>query len=200
MKFSSAVSLILHPLLVPIAGVFILLTSGGWMVLLPGEAKRYVYLVVALTTIILPLSIMPLLKSRRIISGYLMETREERKIPLLIASFFYLMGAFVLQKAGAPVMLTLYLNGSSLILLTCALINWRWKISIYLAALGGITGMVLALSVRWMINLQLIIGILFSLSGIAAFARLKLDRHTPAQVYAGYLIGFAVNFLLIRLI
>jgi hypothetical protein len=182
------------------AGIAILLTLGGWLVLLPSEAKRYVFLVVALTTIILPLSVLPVLKSRRVITSYMMPTREERKIPLLLVSFFHLMGAFILQKADAPVILTLYLNGNSMILLACALINWKRKISVFLAAWGGITGMVLALTIKWMINLQLIIGILFILSGIAAFARLRLEKHTPAEVYAGYLTGFAVNFLLIFLI
>jgi membrane-associated phospholipid phosphatase len=38
--------------------------------------------------------------------------------------------------------------------------------------------------------LFLITGVL--LSGFVGFARLKLKAHEPMQIYAGYLIGFAV--------
>jgi hypothetical protein len=30
------------------------------------------------------------------------------------------------------------------------------------------------------------------ISGIAGFARLKLEEHRPSEIYAGYLLGFSV--------
>ena len=115
-------------------------------------------------------------------------------------ALLYLVGAFILQKVDAPIIISLFLNGSSMIVLTVAIVNWRWKVSAHMAGIGGVTGMVLAISLRWMLNEQIIVALLFLASGLIGYARLQNDDHTPAQVYTGYLIGFCINFLLIRLI
>jgi membrane-associated phospholipid phosphatase len=60
--------------------------------------------------------------------------------------------------------------------------------------------MVLAISMRWMLNEQLIIAILFLVAGLTGYARLKDNDHSPGQVYAGYLVGITINFLLVRLV
>ena len=184
----------------PLAGVFILLTYGGWLNMIPVEGKKYIYLIVALTTLVLPMVMMPILLRAKIITSYLLADKNERRIPLLIIALLYLTGAFILQKFDAPVILSLFLNGSSMVVLAVAIFNWRWKISNHMAGIGGVTGMVLAISMRWMLNEQLILAILFLVAGFTGYARLKEDDHTPAQVYAGYLLGLIINFLLIRLI
>jgi membrane-associated phospholipid phosphatase len=184
----------------PLVGVFILLTYGGWLNLIPLEGKRYIYVVVALTTLILPLALMPVLLWTKIISSYMLTDKNERRIPLLMMALLYLLGAFILQKVDAPVILSLFLNGSSMVVLTVAIFNWQWKISNHMAGIGGLTGMVLAISIRWMLNEQIILAILFLVAGLTGYARLKEDDHTPGQVYAGYLLGLSINFLLIRLI
>lgn len=184
----------------PLVGVFILLTYGGWLNLIPVEGKEFIYLVVALTTLVLPLAIMPILLKTKVITSYLLTDKNERRIPLLLVALLYLIGAFLLQKLDAPVILSLFLNGSSMVILAVAIFNWRWKISNHMAGIGGVTGMVLAISLRWMINEQLIIAILFLVAGLTGYARLKDDDHTPAQVYVGYLLGLSINFILIRLI
>lgn len=200
MRLSRIISVVFHPVIMPLAGVFILLTYGGWLSLIPSDGKRYIYLVVALTTMVLPLAMMPILLWTKIISSYLLSEKEERRIPLLLMAMLYLIGAFTLQKVDAPVILSLFLNGSSMVVLAVAIFNWKWKISNHMAALGGVTGMVLAISLRWMLNQQLIIAILFLVAGVTGYARLKEDDHSPAQVYIGYLLGFVINFLLIRMI
>jgi hypothetical protein len=45
-----------------------------------------------------------------------------------------------------------------------------------------------------------VVGILFLIAGVIGFARLSEDDHTPGQIYAGYLMGLIMNFLLIWLI
>jgi hypothetical protein len=200
MRLSSIISILFHPVVMPLAGVFILLNWGGWLNMIPPEGKRYILLVVAVTTLLLPLAMMPLLMRFKIISDYRLSEISERRVPLLIMALLYMAGAYILQKADAPVILSLFLNGSSMVVLTVAIINWRWKISTHLAGIGGVTGMVLAISLRWMLNEQLILAILFLMAGLAGYARLRNDEHTPGQVYTGYLVGFVINFFLIRLI
>lgn len=200
MRPAKIISVVFHPVVMPLVGVFILLTYGGWLNLIPVEGKEFIYLVVALTTLVLPLAIMPILLKTKVITSYLLTDKNERRIPLLLVALLYLIGAFLLQKLDAPVILSLFLNGSSMVILAVAIFNWRWKISNHMAGIGGVTGMVLAISLRWMINEQLIIAILFLVAGLTGYARLKDDDHTPAQVYVGYLLGLSINFILIRLI
>lgn len=200
MQPSRIISILFHPLLMPMAGVFILLTYGGWLNMLPAHGKSYIYLVIGFTTIFMPLAVMPILVKTKVINNYLLTDKNERRIPLLMVALFYLTGAFVLQKVDAPVILSLFLNGSSMVVLTVAIVNWRWKISIHMAGVGAVTGMVLAISMRWMLNEQVIIAILFLIAGLLGYARLKDSDHSPAQVYIGYLIGLTINFMLIRLI
>ncbi len=168
--------------------------------MLPTEGKLYIYLVVGIATLILPILLMPILIRTKTITSYLLKEQTERRIPFLIIALLYLIGAFVLQRLDAPIIISLFLNGSSMVVLMVAIVNWRWKVSAHMAGIGGVTGMVLAISFRWMLDEQLIIAALFLVAGLIGYARLRNDDHTPGQVYVGYLIGFFINFVLIRMI
>ena len=200
MRPAKIISVLFHPVFMPLAGIFILLSYGGWLSMLPTASKTTIYLIVLVTTLILPVSIMPVLLRTKVITNYRLTDKTERRIPLLLIALLYLIGAFSLQRVDAPVILSLFLNGSSMVVLAVAIFNWRWKISIHMAGIGGLTGMVLAITMRWMLNEQRIIAILFLVAGLTGYARLKDDDHSPAQVYVGYLLGLGINFLLIRLI
>ena len=197
MRPAKIISVLFHPVFMPLAGIFILLSYGGWLSMLPTASKTTIYLIVLVTTLILPVAIMPFLLRTKVITNYRLTDKTERRIPLLLIALLYLIGAFSLQRVDAPVILSLFLNGSSMVVLAVAIFNWRWKISIHMAGIGGLTGMVLAITMRWMLNEQRIIAILFLVAGLTGYARLKDDDHSPAQVYVGYLLGLGINFLLI---
>jgi hypothetical protein len=193
-------SYLFHPLIITMTGAIILLRAVNWMGMLPMDTRLYIYLVFFISTLLLPLAILAILKSKNIISDFFMPTPEERKIPLLLSSFLYLAGAFVLQKIHTPLIFPLFLNSSSVVILLCALFSWKWKISYHMASIGGLIGLVLAISLKWMFDFRLILGALIFISGVIAWARLKEDSHTPAQVYAGFGLGFTIVFLIIRFI
>lgn len=81
--------------------------------------------------------------------------------------------------------------------LVCALISIKWKISLHMSAMGALAGTLLAVAFRFNINLQLFLSLVFLGGGLAGWARLRLNAHTPAQVYAGYLGGVALAFFMI---
>jgi len=193
-------SYLAHPIIMPVVGIIILLRAINWMGMIPFETRLYTYLIVFVSTLLLPLLSLPLLKSKNIISDYFMPTAEERKIPLLLTSFFFLLGAFVLQKIHAPLIFPLFINSSSVVILFCALISWKWKISTHMAGIAGLVGLILGISMKWMVDLRLILAVLILVSGITGWARLKMGAHTPAQVYAGFGLGFTIVFLIVRFI
>ena len=193
-------SYLMHPIIMPVVGIIILLRAIDWMGMIPFETRLYTYLIVFVSTLLLPLFSLPLLKAKNIISDYFMPTAEERKIPLLLTSFFFLVGAFVLQKIHTPMIFPLFINSASVVILLCALISWKWKISTHMAGIAGLVGLIMGISLKWMIDLRLILAALILMSGITAWARLKMDSHTPAQVYAGFGLGFTIVFLIVRFI
>jgi membrane-associated phospholipid phosphatase len=46
------------------------------------------------------------------------------------------------------------------------------------------------------IDMRFILITVLIFSGLVAYARLKLNAHTPSQVYTGFLLGFLVELLL----
>ena len=194
MRLARILSVVLHPIFMPVAGVIILLTAGGWLAILSPAAKRYIFLITLITTVVIPLLVMPILKSRKLITDYQLTERSERRIPLLMVAFLYLVGAWILQKAQAPLIFALFLDASALVILACTVVNWKWKISTHMAGLGGLTAMVMVVGLKWMLGIEVLIGCLFLAAGLAGYARLRLHEHTPAQVYAGYLVGFGIIF------
>lgn len=200
MRFTRLINIFFHPILIPLYSVFILFHSGSWMSTLNREAKIYVYLVTLSTTIVLPLVSLYVLKTWKWISDYQVSVQQERRIPLMLYSLFALVGAFILQKVSAPLTLALIFNGISIVLLLCALISYKWNISIYMVFMGVLVGLILAIGLQWMLDIRLWLMVAFVASALVAFVRLRDQRHHPAQVYAGFGLGFISLFLLIFLI
>jgi hypothetical protein len=50
MRLARILSFIFHPVFMPMAGIFILLTFGGWMSMMPAVAKTYIYFVTVITS------------------------------------------------------------------------------------------------------------------------------------------------------
>lgn len=200
MKIARLISYILHPVFIPFIGIVILFQSGSWLSLLNPEAKRYVYLVSFMATVLVPLVSVYFLKQIGWISGLMMPDPKERRIPLMLVSFFTLAGAYILQRVSAPVIFPLFLNGVSITLLICALISSMWKISTHMVGIGGLIGLILGISMKWMLDLRLILSLLIIGASLIAYSRLKLKAHNQYQIYSGLLLGFISIFLLIRLI
>jgi hypothetical protein len=57
---------------------------------------------------------------------------------------------------------------------------------------GGLTGLILILSLKFNSNLMFFLITSILMSGLIGFARLKLEEHSPAQIYTGYLMGIVV--------
>jgi membrane-associated phospholipid phosphatase len=69
------------------------------------------------------------------------------------------------------------------------IISMFWKISIHMAGIGGITALIIILSVVYRTDMTLLLCIALLLSGIIASIRLALKAHSPAQLLAGYIVG-----------
>lgn len=194
------ISLLFHPFLMPLYGVIILFTGGTWLSTINTQAKYYTFLVTITTTLVLPLVSLYVLKLKKWISDFSISDQKERRIPLMLQSFFALLAAFILQRVSAPLILALYFNGISMFLLICAALSAKWNISTHLAGIGGLIGLLLAVSLQWMLDMRLILSILIILASVISASRIASKNHNPAQVYAGLALGFTTIFLLVYLV
>lgn len=189
MNFSRIISGVAHPMLMPLISVFVIFHSGTYLDFTPHQLVRVIYMIVAISTILLPLSILPLLKNQNIISDMGLEKREERLIPLFLTILFYFLGYYMLLKFPITRIIAHVQLAAVISIFIVTLISLKWKISLHMAGIGGFLGMVIAFTVLYSSSLKLefMLGIIFA--GLIAYSRLKLNLHTPSQVYTGFIVG-----------
>ena len=129
---------------------------------------------------------------------------KERIIPYSSAALYYFALFYLLHHANFPefyrVTVIDFLNllnlGAATCILLTLLINFKWKISAHTIGIGGLTGGVLGMMYRLQLDLHYLFIALLFCSGIVAYARLKLNAHSPAQVYVGFALGFLIELSL----
>lgn len=193
------ISAIFHPLLIPTIGFLLLFNSGFYFSILPWALKKYMLLVVFITTCFLPaLSIFILsINSKFDIS---MEKNTDRTLALIISAISYYIGYLFLKRLPSFPIYNILLIGSVLVHVILLPISMRWKISIHSTAIGGLIGGVLALAFRLQENPTIILSSLILIAGLVGTARLVLSKHTNVQIYTGLSIGFLTLFLIVTFI
>lgn len=160
------------------------------------EIKLTIIGVTFIFTFILPsINALILLKMGRI-NSLAMETASERVLPYAGAALYYFALFYLFYVAGFPNIFKILILGAAISVLLTILINFKWKISAHTIGIGGIAGASLGIEYRLQLDFHLILMMVLFFSGIVGCARLKLNAHTPAQVYTGFVLGFFVELLL----
>ena len=193
---SRMTSIIFHPLLIPTWGFLLLSNSGFYFAILPWSVKKFLLLIVFIFTCLLPaLSIWLLTLNPKF--DIKLEKSTERILPLLMSSFFYYLGYLILERMPVFQIYNVFLIGSVLVQIMLIIVSLKWKISVHLAAIGGLIGGFVGLSFRAQENPVLILSFLILVAGMVATSRLILLKHTNSQVYAGFTLGFLIVNLIV---
>lgn len=194
--FAKFISVIFHPVLMPTLGFLLLFNSGFYFSFINWDAKRLVLLIVLFSTAIMPLLTMSVLAiSPRFKLEF--DTGSQRALPLLLASVFYYMGYMLLSRINVFPILKVVMIASVLVILGLLITSLRWKISGHMAALGGLTGLLLALSFRTGVYPVWAIITVVLISGITGTALLFLEKNKLWHLEAGYAMGFVLLYLVI---
>jgi len=153
-------------------------------------------MVVLFTTGILPLLSTALLALKPKFDISLSKV-SDRLMVLLFTSAFYYLGFVLLDRIKAYPVFKLVMIASVLVIIALLLISFKWKISSHMAALGGITGAVLALAFRTGINPVFSVLVLVLAAGLTGTSRLIVQKNSLAQVVAGYFLGLIIVYLVI---
>ncbi|MDE7469812.1 MAG: hypothetical protein K2M57_00005, partial [Paramuribaculum sp.] len=178
-------SFIFSPLLVPTYGM-ILAATLSYMAVLPASTIVKVTLTIFAITCLLPLLAIGLLYKLGKLSDPGLNNQGERTIPFIISAVSYLLAFGYLFMLRAPSWLTMFAGAGLVIVIACCLINLKWKISVHLAAMGGLVGLLVHLMVYGETLRPVLPWITATIicTGLVGTSRLILRRHTLGQVSA----------------
>jgi membrane-associated phospholipid phosphatase len=195
--FPKLISCFFHPLLLPTFGLFLVFHISELGLWSPAFNTRLaLYSLTFSLTFVLPLLSILFLYKIKYIPSLELHTREERKLPYLTAAFFYFCQSYLMMHLEVPALIKASMLGATVLIVSTTIVNLFWKISAHMVGIGGLCGMIIAISSRLQVNLHYLLMGLFILSGLIAFSRLKLNEHTPGQVYGGFLLGILILQLL----
>src|SRR5205085_8837877 len=149
------------------------------------STKLALFTVIIFNSLIMPVLITYLLIKRRFIKTFYMEERHERYVPFIIQAVLMMIAYYMLTQIVLPRLFYLLMLGAIASVIIVILVNFKWKISIHMVGIGGITGMLFGLSSLFLLDLRIPIIITILVAGILGTARLRMGSHQPSQLYVG---------------
>lgn len=189
------ISAIFHPLLMATyTSMLLYIIFPSIFSPIPTHTIPYFIGAIFLTTFIIPVVSILLLKLSKRISSLELTIREERIIPFVSIALFYAVTTYLFyakMNLTATIMTVMILATVLIIILT--IVSLAYKISVHAAGIWGICGIICAIYLKLLDQPDIpVIISAFLVAGITSTSRLYLNRHTPAEVWLGSFVGFFV--------
>ena len=193
------VSMVLTPFYLPVVGILAIFTFS-YLSMFPWQAKLAYVLMVYAFTVLIPTLLIHLYRQYHGWTLIQLGQRERRMVPYAISIICYFTCFYIMNLLHLPHMLTSILMAALVIQILCAVINVWWKISTHTAAIGGVTGSLIAFSLllsfdpMWWLCLTLVV------SGMVGSSRMILRQHSLEQVTSGFFLGLVCSFLTVIIV
>jgi hypothetical protein len=191
-KAAHVISCLFHPLIMPTLGLLIIFNSGTYLSLLDPAAKRAIIFVMALGTLLFPVLMLPLLQYRHLVlkSGEAL-TKQEKRIPQIIIFILYIITFIYFKKLPLSQVIHAYTLSVTATFFLILALNLQFRVSMHTAALGGLTGLIIALIFLYETQLEGLLMLVTLAGGLTGTSRLALgDRQ--GEILWGFLLGFGV--------
>lgn len=194
MFFYKFISYVLHPLLFSFMGSFLYLYLTPKHV---SKQQEYVILImVFVSTYVVPILLLALLKKVKMIKDYHLRSIDERKFPILFFIMLsFLIGRAMLSTQMADLLSFSFFGVAFALSFTYLLFNIKVKTSLHTLGIGGIIGFVMVMSYEYQLNFNSLLAGLFIIAGLIGVARLGLNAHRPKEIYIGFLLGLISQFI-----
>lgn len=198
-RIAKVLSLIFHPLWMPLI-IYLLVRWLDPYYIGQTQADNFVILLLLVNIVAPALSILIMIKYG-MLSSIELRDRKERFGPYLLVIFYYILSYTMLKWQGPilPQEVFSFFVSVILSLIVSLSINMIWKISVHLLAQGGVFGTLLALNSLHKSDINVFLMISALAAGLTAYSRLKLNAHTHGQVYAGFILGVVMNWVIISM-
>ena len=198
MRIAQFISIVCHPLFMPLYAVALIFQYNPYINLqVPERLQQIVFGILIIFTLLLPAITAILLTKLGTIKSLYMKTAQERKWPFLFTLLWYYLGFELLTEMNLPLSLFLLMIGAISVILVAHFITLRWKISVHMIGIGGVVGAIAGISYRFQYDHFFLILCLVFIAGMIGYSRLKTASHNYRQVYAGFLLGLVVEWLIV---
>lgn len=188
-------SYIFHPIFISFLGVGLFYTYSAKYHPEAYIASRLLQLFIL--TIIIPLLCFRVLKKLGIVKTIMAEGIKERRLPYFIAIILNLYVAFYIFNLGQEIELRYFFFGISFTSIAFFFLSLlKFKASLHMAAVGGLTTFLIGLSVHFQTNMISIIGASLLLNGLIASSRLHLKAHSTVELIIGSILGILPQFMM----
>ncbi|NNF01762.1 MAG: hypothetical protein HKN22_03685 [Bacteroidia bacterium] len=198
-KLARFISFVFHPLLMPTYAILLLINMNSYLAYsMPPELQRIVLGIIFFTTFALPFLMAMFYIQKGMVSNIYMVNAKERTLPYLTAAIFYFGGYYLLTQLPIPRLFSWVILAAAVSIIVASLINVKWKISIHMLGVGALGGLIFSLPQLMLIEVFRPFVLVILLAGIIGTARLVSGRHTIGQISAGYILGFTLEWLVLR--
>ncbi len=118
-----------------------------------------------------------------------MSDRRDRIIPYITTFLFFAFTQHLIRSFPVNYFIATFLFSCTIAVLMVTAITLFWKISTHMVGIGGLTGLVIALSVEFRADLMTYLMLLILISGLLGTVRMISGDHKPLQVFLGFLLG-----------
>ncbi len=205
-------SFVCHPLLMITYMLVILLMVNPYLFGVNKLADSNVLiLLVFLSTFLIPAFSVLMMKFLGLINSLDMKDRQERIGPYIATGIFYLwMFRNLLDNPDIPTAFKIFVLGANIALFVAFFINLFSKISIHAVGMGGLVAMTLITMLLfsygqfmldlhflgiWQVSISALLMLIILLAGAVGTSRLILKAHNLQNLYSGFLVGFAAQFI-----
>jgi membrane-associated phospholipid phosphatase len=192
-------SAIFSPFYLPVVGLLALFFFS-YLSLLTWPVKLYIFIIVFTLTILLPTTLIRIYRKYQGWNLTEIAPKERRMIPYVISILCYFFCYYILNANHIPYTIGSIVVASLMIQVVCAMINIRWKISVHSAAIGGVTGAIVAFALIFNFNPVWWLCLVLLLAGLVGSSRIILRQHTLGQVVTGFFVGMVCAIISILFI
>lgn len=188
-KAAKIVSAIFNPFIVPFIA-FLILFLFSYLNMLPLVYRLIVLGVVYAFTILLPTLAIFFFRK---INGWgisVFMDRRKRYVPYLLTIMCYVACLVMMMKMNLPRYMSGIILATLLAMIICICLNFKWKVSEHMTAMGGVVGGLIAFSFLFNYNPLFWLSVFILVAGGLGSARIMLRHHTLVEVLTGFLIGF----------
>ena len=194
-RLSQAISLLLHPLTIPLWAGILMLFGNTLMATMPLSIKWFFLAVLALNTLVAPALCIGLLRAFRLIPD--LRLSEPRLIPILIVLLSYVSCLMMLSDVMMAFLIRRFLFAAMGCVVLTLIVTPFWKISLHMTSIGGLLALLTALNASGLGQFPYTLVLFILLAGLLGSARLWLGSHNLAQIAAGLAGGYTIALLLI---
>lgn len=214
---AQGISVVFHPLLMLTYMLILLLLVNPYLFgvnKITEKASVLFIMRVFITTFLLPSVAIFIMWRLQLVQSLQMREKQERIGPFIVSGIFYLWTfRSVLADSNIPTAFLIAVLGTTFGLFLAFLINLFFKISLHATGVGGMVGMV-AISMWYFsygnftthvpfigyahVSINLVLIATIFLAGVIGTARLVLAAHSPRELYLGFILGLASQYLALK--